>query len=242
MKKSIKYYFIIVFIVLFVTNNIIEGQTKVTIKTNSATTFCVVDDSLSFTGGVITFSLNQGVHYIKLKRDKFCWNCIGIRDTLNITGEKYDTTMVFHFPQQKLLTTIPDNFKVMKDDSTIGYTPQYFNLSGKNSLRLYKRGYEERTVYLSDMAVPIQLKPLGKDNEKSFMETHWFKILLGSAAVLGAATAYFKTGADRKYDDYLSNGNNELLDETNRLDLFAGVSLGLLEINIGYLIYRMLSD
>ncbi|PKL82907.1 MAG: hypothetical protein CVV24_07730 [Ignavibacteriae bacterium HGW-Ignavibacteriae-3] len=75
-----------------------------------------------------------------------------------------------------------------------------------------------------------------------FFNSGTFKILLGSAAVLGGVAAYLKIKADRKYDEYLLIKNQSILDEVNRLDLYSGISFGLLQINFGYLIYKFLTD
>lgn len=80
-----------------------------------------------------------------------------------------------------------------------------------------------------------------KKNE-NFFSSYTFKILLGSAAVLGGVAAYFKIQADKKYDDYLKSKNQSLLDDIDRLDLYSGISFGLLQINFGYLIYKFLTD
>lgn len=78
--------------------------------------------------------------------------------------------------------------------------------------------------------------------EESFFRSGTLKILLGSAAVFGGIAAYFKIQADKKYDDYLQSKNQSLLDEVTRLDLYSGISFGLLQINFGYLIYKILTD
>jgi len=78
--------------------------------------------------------------------------------------------------------------------------------------------------------------------EESFFNSATFKILIGSAAVLGGIAAYYKIRADKKYDDYLLTKNQKQLDEVNRYDLYSGISFGLLQINFGYLIYKFLTD
>jgi hypothetical protein len=77
---------------------------------------------------------------------------------------------------------------------------------------------------------------------ESYFSSTTFKILLGSAVVLGGIAAYFKIQADKKYNDYLNSKNQSTLDEVNRLDLYSGISFGLLQINFGYLIYKFLTD
>ncbi|MDH7604419.1 MAG: hypothetical protein QHH13_05925 [Melioribacter sp.] len=73
-------------------------------------------------------------------------------------------------------------------------------------------------------------------------ESNWLKILIGTSAVLGATAAYFKINADKKYDEYLSTGDKEILKRVNRLDLYSGIAFGLLQINFGYLIYKFLLE
>ncbi len=60
---------------------------------------------------------------------------------------------------------------------------------------------------------------------ENFFRSSTFKILIGSAAVLGGVAAYFKIKADRKYDDYLQTKNSSTLDEVDRLDLYSGSDL-----------------
>ncbi|NJD23660.1 MAG: hypothetical protein FIA82_13500 [Melioribacter sp.] len=83
---------------------------------------------------------------------------------------------------------------------------------------------------------------INKNKAESFFGSGTFKILIGSAAVLGGVAAYFKIKADKKYDDYLQTKNHSMLDEVDRLDLYSGVAFGLLQINFGYLIYKFLTD
>ena len=83
---------------------------------------------------------------------------------------------------------------------------------------------------------------INKNKTENFFSSGTFKILIGSAAVLGGVAAYFKIKADRKYDDYLQTKNRSTLDEVDRLDLYSGIAFGLLQINFGYLIYKFLTD
>lgn len=83
---------------------------------------------------------------------------------------------------------------------------------------------------------------INKNKTENFFSSTTLKILIGSAAVLGGVAAYFKIKADRKYDEYLLTKNSSTLDEVNRLDLYSGISFGLLQINFGYLIYKFLTD
>ncbi len=104
---------------------------------------------------------------------------------------------------------------------------------------------KKKTLFNSSSTVNkiyhLEFSGAEKSNE-DFFESAWFKVLLGSAAAFGAAAAYFKIHADKKYDDYIKKRNSAILDEVNKLDLYSGIALSMLQINIGYLIFRFLSD
>ncbi|MBA4405801.1 hypothetical protein C0389_00860 [bacterium] len=111
------------------------------------------------------------------------------------------------------------------------------------------RDCEEKYLFTYEFKNPEvsfnQAQPFGigyTKSEESFFKSGTFKILLGSAAVLGGIAAYFKIQADKKYDDYLQSKNQSMLDEVDRLDMVSGISFGLLQINFGYLIYKFLTD
>jgi hypothetical protein len=87
---------------------------------------------------------------------------------------------------------------------------------------------------------PVQLEFLGKEDEENFADSKWFKILIGSAVVLGATSAYLKIQADQTYEQYLVERDKELLQKTERLDQASAVTFGLLQVNFGILIYNFI--
>lgn len=88
----------------------------------------------------------------------------------------------------------------------------------------------------------VSIDPRDREKNGSFFNSTTFKILIGTAALLGGLSAYFKIQADKKYDDYLSSRTQSILDEVHRLDTTSGISFGLLQINFGYLLYKFLTD
>lgn len=105
----------------------------------------------------------------------------------------------------------------------------------------YLFNYELKPENVSSISqINFELGSLKKN--ESFFSSITFKILIGSAVVLGGVAAYYKIQADKKYDDYLQSKNQSTLDEVNRLDLYSGISFGLLQINFGYLIYKFLTE
>ena len=85
---------------------------------------------------------------------------------------------------------------------------------------------------------PVQLEFIGRQKKEKFVDTQWFKILIGSAVALGVTSAYLKIQADQTYDQYLQEHDKELLKKTERLDTASGITFGLLQVNFGILIYN----
>lgn len=106
---------------------------------------------------------------------------------------------------------------------------------------IYHFNYDMKQTEYSSIK-PSIYEYINKSKTENFFSSSTFKILIGSAAVLGGVAAYFKIKADKKYDDYLQTKNHSLLDEVDRLDLYSGIAFGLLQINFGYLIYKFLTD
>ena len=61
------------------------------------------------------------------------------------------------------------------------------------------------------------------------------------AVVSGAASAYLKTRADTYYENYRGSPDGATLDRVRRYDLFSGITLGVAELSLGYLIVELLS-
>ncbi|MFA7288720.1 MAG: hypothetical protein WC055_07545 [Melioribacteraceae bacterium] len=76
--------------------------------------------------------------------------------------------------------------------------------------------------------------------EEKFFNSTLSKALVGSAVILGGVSAYFKLKADKEFDSYKNNTNYK--SNFNTYDTISGISFGLLQINIGILIYYFLSD
>jgi len=81
-----------------------------------------------------------------------------------------------------------------------------------------------------------------KKKEPNFIDSDLFLIVAGSAVAFGATAAYFKLESDASYDKYKLTNNKSHLTKTDRYDLYSGISLGLMEINFGYLVYKFLTD
>ena len=107
--------------------------------------------------------------------------------------------------------------------------------------KVYNFNYDMKQNEYS-YVLPEIYEYMNKNNNENFFTSSTFKILIGTAAVLGGVAAYFKIKADKKYEDCLMTKNRSTLDEVDRFDLYSGVAFGLLQINFGYLIYKFLTD
>lgn len=64
----------------------------------------------------------------------------------------------------------------------------------------------------------------------------------GIGLAAGVAAVMLKQHADGLYDDYLKSGDDALLSQTKKYDIYAGVSLALLQLGLGYFIYRLFGE
>ena len=152
-------------------------------------------------------------------------------DTLFIAKEKAEVSLAKG-----------NHFLLIKDSSLKwGQKNIYDTLKIIECDKIYYFNYDMKQIEYSS-AKPNIYEYMNKNRTENFFTSSTFKILIGSAAVLGGVAAYFKIKADRKYDDYLQTKNRSILDEVDRLDLYSGVAFGLLQINFGYLIYKFLTD
>lgn len=200
-----------------------------------------INDSLISINGNVEIQLKDGEYKIVAEEVSDRWNAKSFTDTIKLSDcEK--KILSYYFNSEILIETVPSDAYVFFNDTLIGFTPVKVpgNLS---ELKIIKPGYREKKIHLSDVSLhPIKLDFNGTLKNEPFVNTTMFKILTGSAIVLGAVTAYFKLKADDKFDEYRFSGDKKLLDETNRLDTISGISLTLFQINFGYIIYRFLAE
>ena len=186
--------------------------------------------------------LKKGIYKITLLENSDRLDAKTIIDTIyvNDCNEKY---FKYFFNEEIYLDTKPQDAKIISGDSLLGYTPLFISRS-QSSLVISKEDYEPLNVAFDELTRNniFNLKFIGSTKQESFFETLEFKILLGAAAVLGGVTAYYKLLADDNFDEYKLTGNQASLDLTKKYDLISGISFGLLHINFGYLLYKVLAE
>ncbi len=219
-----------------------DCNTLLSINTSESNSLIYIDDVFIGKGNE-DVKIELGKHILKVKESLTKWNAEVITDTIDISecGKKY--IFKYDFYENVLVDTRPQNAEIIYKDSIIGFTPGYVEVKSLNDIK-FKIG---STVFQADYELLRKNKIQQLNFEQvtgktSFTNSDLFKVLIGSAVVFGGAAAYFKIQADKKYDDYLISKDKSALNEIDKLDLYSGISLGLLQINIGYLIYRFLTD
>jgi hypothetical protein len=101
----------------------------------------------------------------------------------------------------------------------------------------------QKKYYLSDFAYEeLDLNIPNPIKKEKFIDSNLFRILTGTAIILGGVTAYYKIKADKLFDEYLSSRNKEKLDQTKKYDLISGITLTAFQINFGYILLRFLME
>jgi hypothetical protein len=201
-----------------------------------------INDTLMDSGTNFQTEMIPGNYILRVVENSNKWNSKSYLDTVKIT-DCSEISLDYVFKNEILLDTDPQNVYVFQNDSLVGYTPLLINPNFE-SLVLQKPNYLNRKISLSDIDPDekITLDFIGAKRSGSFYESTIFKVLVGTAIALGAATAYFKLEADNRFEEYRVTGDPELLDQTDKLDIISGVSFVALQINFGLIVYLFLSD
>ena len=193
-------------------------------------------------GSPFSIKLENGDYVVTVNENNDRWDARSFADTLHITNCN-EIKLNYNFRSEVLLDTEPQNVYVFNKDSLIGFTPLFIPADLKK-LHLQKPGYLGREVLPDEIysSNKITLDYIGEETKESFFEGTLFKVLVGSAVLLGASTAYIKLEADKKFEEYLITGDKKLLDQTNRLDVISGVTFVAMQINFGFILYLFLTD
>ncbi len=111
--------------------------------------------------------------------------------------------------------------------------------------KTYTFNYELKDNFLTCRLVQFTNNTVNTfDNfyKEDLKESNWIKILISTSVILGATAAYFKISADKRYDEYISTGDKEILRKVKKLDFYSGIAFGLMQINFGYLVYKFLLE
>ena len=193
-------------------------------------------------GSRFSMKLENGDYVITVNENSDRWDARSFTDTLHIT-DCNEIKLNYNFRSEVLLNTKPQNVSVFNKDSLIGFTPLFIP-ADLEKVYLQKPGYLAKEVLPDEIysTQKITLDYIGEEKKESIFEGTLFKVLVGSAVLLGASTAYFKLEADKKFDEYIITGDRKILDQTNRFDVISGVTFVAMQINFGVIIYLFLTD
>jgi len=217
-----------------------DCEVSVSINSGSPTHTVLIDNDFAGKGDVNAI-LNLGTYEVKILENKLGWDTRTIIDTINLPDCDESYEFSYGFEDRVKLSTIPSDTYVFKADTLLGHAPMYLP-DNFGELTISKSYYIPRVVEsnMINNNQPIELEFVGKDDKEYFADSKWFKILIGSAVVLGASSAYLKIQADQTYEQYLQDKDKELLKKTEKLDQASAVTFGLLQVNFGVLIYNFI--
>ena len=170
-----------------------------------------------------------------------------------------DTTIEVQFDYFYFFNSNPFNTSVLHKDSLLGLTPlRYFSeekLFGNILFR--KENYHDKIFDLKNYNFEtgnyVNLEPLTtnvddivyKNRDTEFKTKRNFIVAgsFGAAAIISAYTTIrFKNTANDSYDRYLISYDQKDLDEANRNDIFAAVSLVVMQAALALAIYFLIVD
>lgn len=238
-----KYLYQILFLLLSVGVSIAQDcKSFLEIETNRDSSLIFINDEL-VGYGKIRKEVSPGRYFITVKENIYRWNEHEINDSVNIKLCDKEYLISHNLFDKLFIDSKPQDASIYIYDSLMARTPNFVNVNEFQTVSLRKNGLS-KSLNSKDLAayntIPLEI-PFTEKNE-IFTESDWFKVLVGTATVFGAASAYFKIKADNRYDEYLQSKDPNKLNEVNRLDLYSGIAFGLLQINFGYLIYKFLIE
>lgn len=236
----------IIFIISFMLiGNFVTAQncgSKVTFNIDDPNASIYLNDELVGTGSV-EIELTKGEYNLYIRESGLSWNAKHIKEKIEITecGKEYEFN--YSFNELIYFDSTPQDVYVFNNDSLIGNSPMFIP-NGITTLHLTKPHYESKTIQLNyDKALsPVKLDFNGVRKNGRFINTPWFKALIGSAVVLGGIAAYYKIQADQSYDEYQETNQQKFLDDTDKYDLVSGIAFGTLQVNFAALLYLVLTD
>jgi len=224
---------------------LIYGQgefSQITIETNVDSAGLFIDEKFIGVGNKFQINTETGVHSLIIVENLKEWNAEIIVDTIHIEKSK-DLILNYNFKPSIFLNTNPQDVSVYKRDSLVGFTPLLLE-AGFNELNLEKSEYTGAIITqkeISNGQIP-ELDYIGKPSKKEFYGSTLYKVLLGTAIALGAATAYYKLEADDLYEKYKITGDPGLVDNIDFYDDQSAGTFIAMEICVGALIYFFLAD
>lgn len=232
---------------------------SLTVKTNVENAEVFLDTVFAGRTTLDTFKVKEGTYILKIINPISLkeWSNYVINQELIIES---DTILTFEFSYFYFINTSPFNVKVFNNDSLLGETPLRF-YSGKmlkGFLNFNKKDYKDKVFDLSSYdfktGLNLELIPKGsenvndlvyKDRSTQFKTKRPLLPIFGTALLTvgsGIFAINYKQSANVEYDNYLRTGNTTFLDNANNDDTVFTVSIILMQLALGGLIYFLFFD
>ena len=163
-----------------------------------------------------------------------------------------DSTIVLHahFPRIYQFDSSPSGAQVLSGGAVLGHTPLRIEQSAAlDSVQVRLEGYElvsrkvgtelwNREAFELVAAPSAEAVSTGFVVEKSRRD--WISIVATTSALAASALAiHFRTKADNRFDNYHEKGNLSLKSDIRRLDVQSGVALGVMQLGLGVVVFRL---
>ncbi len=240
MKMKLKYIVLILITISFVYAQDCKNNVNIKIDDDDASIY--LNEKLVGTGSV-SIELEKGEYDLFIREAGLSWDAKSIKENILIEdcGEAYDFS--FSFKEKIFFDTSPQDVYVFNGDSLLGYSPMFIP-KGITDINLSKPYYDSKSIQLNygEVNNPVKLDFNGIKKSQRFVDTPWFKAMIGSAVVLGGIAAYYKIQADQSFEKYEESNRQSHLDDTDKFDFISGFAFGALQINFAALIYLVLTD
>lgn len=238
MKLSISIAFLLLMSPILLSQ---DCRTGIKIKSDLNNIRIFINDSLEFYN-TYEIELEEGNYLISISEDSNRWDAKLYTESFYLNNCETKSINI-RFLDEILIDSNPQDAKVLDGDELLGYTPLILS-QRINRIKLSKQGYFDREVEVNNniSAINVSLEISGQKPKENFFDKPVAKILFGSMIVFGATSAYYKIKADNNFDDYLKTGELKYKERTEQYDMISGITLGLTQINFGYLIYKIFFD
>jgi len=232
---------------------------SISVKTNVENAEVFLDTMFIGRTPLDTYKVKEGTYDLKII------NPISLKEWSNYAINKEifvsaDTLLNYEFSYFYFISTTPFNVKVFNNDSLLGETPLrfYSDKMLKGFLNFNKKDYRDKVFDLSNYdfktGLNLELLPKGsetvndlvyKDRSTQFKTKRPLLPIFGTALLTvgsGIFAINYKQSANIEYDNYLRTGNTTFLDNANNDDTVFTVSIILMQLALGGLIYFLFFD
>lgn len=196
-------------------------------------------------------------HYLQIKSDDLTiWEGKFYSDSIYIDR---DTILSISLSRLYLFNSEPYNAKVIKEKKILGYTPLRYitteNMKGK--IDFSKQGYRDTFMIINDFererSFFIKLSRTKGFGDNDILRNKDIKFksrrnyfAMTASALISIGSGYlgykFKNDANDNYDLYIQNKDRSYLDNTNKFDIYSGISILIMQVAILGLIYFLFID